>query len=48
MGEREIEVGTRAAKASVSTLFQVHQNFHEYFHNVWKHGKCFLFFKYKL
>ena len=47
LGEREIEVRTRARKASVSTQFRVLSNFHECFYNVWEHGKnCFLFLKY--
>ena len=32
--QQEIEVGTRASRASVSMLFQVLQNFHERFYNV--------------
>ena len=44
LGEREIEVGTRARGASVSTQFRVLPNFHECFYNVWEHvKKCFLF-----
>ena len=34
LGEREIEVGTRARRASVSTLFPVLPNLHECFYNV--------------
>ena len=39
LGEREIEVGTRACSASVSTQFRVLSNFHECFYNVWEHRK---------
>ena len=47
LGEREIEVGTRARRTSVSTQFRVLPNFRECFYNVWEHGKnCFLFLKY--
>ena len=48
LGEREIEVGTRARSASVSTQFRVLPNFHECFYNVWEHGKNVFYFSYKI
>ena len=48
LGEREIEVGTPARRASVSTLFRVLSNFHECFYNVWEHGKKVFDFFYKI
>ena len=49
LGEREIEVGTRAYMASVSTLFRVLPNFHKCFYNVWEHGgKNLFYFFYKI
>ena len=39
LGEREIEVGTQARQASVSTQFRVLPNFHECFYNIWEHGE---------
>ena len=41
LGERGIEVGTRTRRASVSTQFRFHPNFHEGFYNVWEHGGKF-------
>ena len=34
--EREIDVGTRARRVSVSTLFQVLPKFHECLYNAWQ------------
>ena len=45
LGDREIEVGTWAHRANVSTQFQVLPNFQECFYNVWEHrGNVFNFF----
>ena len=48
LGEREIEVGTRASRASFSALFRVFPNFHECFYNVWEHGGNVFHFFYKI
>ena len=48
LGEREIEVGTRTRRASVSTQFRVLPNFHECFYNVWEHGENVFYFFYKI
>ena len=48
LGEREIEVGTWARKASVSTQFRVLPNFHECLYNVWEHGENVFYFFYKI
>ena len=44
LGERKIEVGTRAGRASVSTLFQALPNFHSCFNNLWEHGENVFYF----
>ena len=49
LGEREIEVGTRARRASVSTLFRDLPNVHECFYNVREHqGENVFHFVYKI
>ena len=49
LGEREIEVGTRARRTSVFTQFLVLPNLHECFYNVWEHtGKNVFYFFYKI
>ena len=48
LGEREIAGGTRARRASVSTLFRVLANFHGCFYNVWEHGGNVFYFFYKI
>ena len=48
LGEREVEVGTPAGRASVSTQFRVLPNFHECFYNVCEYGKHVFYFFYKI
>ena len=48
LGEREIEVGTRAGRVSVSTQFRVLSNFHECNITVWEHGGNVFYFFYKI
>ena len=48
LGEREIGVGTRAHRVSVSTQFRVLSSFHECFYNVWEHWEKVFYFFYKI